>query len=103
MHISTFLAAALVLAPSSGMATEPPQRVMKVKVDGAPYKVTINGTVAKAKGTAVFIDTGSSTYFPRAKRAIEQATGCIAKDTFTSGIKLIATLDCERQSAPSSH
>lgn len=84
------------LAISSAEA-EPLKRVTKIDVDGKTYKVKVDGGTAKASGAAIWTNPEDPTYFPNAKRAIELATGCGVVDSFTTGNKLIATLDCSQQ------
>jgi hypothetical protein len=94
LRLSNFLSLlALAYATSAG-AAEPLKRVSKVDIDGKTYRVRIAGDVAKASGAAIWTNPEDPTYFPRAKRAIEAASGCTVKDSYTTGNKLIATLDC---------
>jgi hypothetical protein len=89
------LACAIACGGTFGTAAEQGKRVVKVDVDGRTYRVRVNGLTAKAGGTAIWTNPDDPTYFPRAKRAIEKASGCAAIDTYTTGNVLIATLDCK--------
>lgn len=93
--ILRLLAASSVLilaAPAS--ATQPGKRVTKVDVEGKTYRVRISGQTAKANGAGMWTNPEDPAYFVRAKRAVELATGCAVKDTFTTSNILVATLDC---------
>lgn len=92
--IRLILVAGFLLTTTSAGAADLQKRVSKVDIDGRTYRVRITGEVAKANGTAVWTNTEDPNYFIRAKRAIEQVSGCSVKDSFTTTNVLIATLNC---------
>lgn len=63
-------------------------------VDGKTYRVRVRGVIAKANGASLWTNPEDPTYFPRAKRAIELATGCNVTDSYTTGNVLIGTITC---------
>ena len=94
-RLALILACATVSAAPGAHATDQQKHVVKVDIDGRTYRVRMTGGTAKAKGTALWTNPNDPNYFLRAKRAIEKASGCAVKDTFTTGNVLIASLNCE--------
>lgn len=86
--------AALLLVAFGASAADQQKHVLKINVDGRTYRVRITGEIAKANGTAIWTNPEDPMYFVRAKRAIETASSCNVKDSYTTGNILIATLDC---------
>lgn len=95
LKLAFILACAAASVAPPAHAADQRKHVVKVDVDGRTYRVRMSGGTAKANGTALWTNPDDPNYFLRAKRAIEQASGCAVKDTFTTGNVLIASLNCE--------
>lgn len=93
MLIPLMLGAAVAAAP-------PQQGTQKVRVDGALYRVTVQGDRFEV-ARKTLISTVSTEERDRMFRALEAVTGCKANRDWMAGNILMGKLDCSHDSATS--